>query len=256
MENNDLTPEKEIFTEDATVQPEPEITAETVESASAEAFSEVEPEPIPADNVPPVVTEVDTKPSSLERFWHWLFDKESRRGRFVRSALRWTALVLGAFALGLVAFYFIQFRPLQARLADTQAQLDESRAEVTQISGKLADADKENKDLTAVNMNLEEDLRVATARIYIAQIQSKGLNARLQLNIRQGAAAQKSLKEAKDLLADLNEVMGEDSQQVLDQLETRLAAATTALLTDPTVAIQDLETFDALLAQQEKILTK
>lgn len=229
-------------------------TIETVEGAAAGATTEtVVEEP---QFTPPPVTEVGAQPSILERFSHWLLDKETSRGRFLRSALRWTAVALAAFVVGLVVFYFWQYRPLQARLQDTQTQLGSAQADAASLQGDLDEANAANEDLTAANLALEEDVRIATARVLIAQIQGKALNARLQLNIRQGAAAQKSLREAKDLLADLDEVLGEDSAQVLEQMETRLAAATSSLISDPTVAIKDLETFDTLLAQQEIILSK
>jgi len=257
MENQESIPENETSVEESAHQPQPEPEVEVLGELDAESFPAPEPEsPVHEQQIPPKTEEVGTKPSVLDRFSHWLLDKDTSRGRFIRSAGRWTLVVLIAFAIGLAVFYFWQFRPLQARLADTQSQLDASRAEVTALSGDLDDLREENKDLAATNQNLEADLQTATARIYIAQIQAKALNARLQLNIRQGAAAQKSLREAKDLLAELKKVMGEDNQQVMDQLETRLAAATSALLTDPTVAIQDLETLDALLAQQDKLLSK
>jgi hypothetical protein len=84
--------------------------------------------------------------------WARLVNKDTRFGRFNRALLRWLAIVLSLFLLGLLAAYFALVRPLQLQNEQYRASLaaaDETTQRLEQINVDKGDLEKQLADLQA-----------------------------------------------------------------------------------------------------------
>ncbi len=109
-----------------------------VEEATESAVKEAPAEPAKAEPA-----SAEPKPGVLK----WLFDPSTGRGRFMRTFARWTAIVIGLFALGFLVAYFALYQPAAQQLEDSRAenvsltaQLKTTQDQMVDLQGDLTDS--------------------------------------------------------------------------------------------------------------------
>jgi chromosome segregation ATPase len=181
--------------------------------------------PAPAPAMPPAQSVEEPQPPSGWALWK-------------KRALRWTTGVLVVFALGLVAVWLVQVRPLRQQVAaldqerqSLQAKVEELQTEVTRQEG----VDAENAALKATKVELERHSAVLMAKIGTLQAEF------VLASGGEDAGAVEALSRADDQLGILEQALAGAQQQSVRALRYRLAMATQEIRNDPFAAQRDLE---------------
>ncbi len=185
----------------------------------------VEPETV-AEAGPPA-------PSFSRRVLKFLFDREGRVGRVLRPVLRTTALIVGMFALGMLATYILYYRPqaqtleeTRSRLATVQAGLDTAQSDLQQTR---RDLDKATADLAAM-----------TTRSQVLEVLSRVNTIRYALAAGDKAAATTALEAANTALSPLLPAIKAGNVEVATAIQDRLGLVAREMSRDPKTAQADL----------------
>jgi hypothetical protein len=175
----------------------------------------------------------------LSRALYATLSPETRLGRFMRPFLRWTAAIAGLFALGMLATYLLLYTPATQQLAAARAELQSAQQQAANTSSILATAQANLADLQIRYDQSQATLKKAVMRVGLLQVANQVAAARLALDNRDGAAAQKALADARTILNQvLPEVKGIDANAAT-QLDSRLTLVVSEL-NDPATAQADL----------------
>jgi peptidoglycan hydrolase CwlO-like protein len=132
-----------------------------------------------------------------------LFNKETRFGRFMRAASRWTALVLSLFALGLLAGYFLLYRPTQQSLGQTQASYRQASQDLTAAQKKVEDLTATNTSLSNQVLTLNQAVDRASQHVQLLQLVKTLQIARLSISNQDPVAARQMLVNSRTALNNL-----------------------------------------------------
>lgn len=230
------------------------------EDRPPEAASQVDnkpPEDVSLVETPtPVIPSAEPqKParSWLHRFFSTLLSPETRLGRIMRPVLRWTAAIVGLFALGMLATYFLLYTPAAQQLAAARAELQSAQQQAGKTNATLAAAQKSLADLHAQYDQSQATLKKTSIRVSLLQVSNLVASARLALDNRDGASAQKALTDARTILDQvLPDVQGVDASAAT-QLDSRLTLVVSEL-NDPTTAQADLALLATRLSELDSAL--
>lgn len=195
--------------------------------------------PAPASSVPPVPAVKEPAPRSGWAPW------KSR-------ALRWTTGLLVVFALGLVATWLVQVRPLRQQVAALDQERESLQASVADLqaeASRLEGVDAENAALKAMKVELEQISALLAARVGTLQAQyvlASGGDA---------GEAVEALSSADDKLEVLEKALAGTQQESVRALRYRLAMAAEEVKSDPFAAQRDLEVLANGLETMEKELS-
>jgi hypothetical protein len=231
-----------------------------VEEKPPEAASQVDEKPV--DQIPEKETPAAVTPSAepqkparswLYRFFYALLSPETHLGRFVRPVLRWTAAIIGLFALGMLATYLLLYTPAAQQLTAARAELQSAQQQAGKTNTTLAAAQKSLADLQAQYDQSKAALKKAAIRVSLLQVSNLVASARLALDNRDGASAQKALTEARTILDQvLPDVQGVDANAAT-QVDSRLTLVVSEL-NDPTTAQADLALLATRLSELDSAL--
>jgi len=216
--------------------PQPETPAEEIPQPETSAAA------IPAD-MPAAEPPKPARKPWLYRFLYALLSPETRLGRFMRPFLRWTAAIVGLFALGMLAAYLLLYAPAARQLTAARAELQAAQQQASSTNAALAAAQKNLADLQARYSLSQGALKKAGVRVSLLQISNLVAAARLALDNRDGAAAQKALTDARFILDQVLPDVESTDANAATQLDSRLTLVVSEL-NDPATAQADL----ALLA--------
>ena len=204
---------------------------------------------------PPVPAAEPQKPAKkpwLSRALYTTLSPQTRLGRFMRPVLRWTAAIAGLFALGMLATYLLLYTPAAQQLAAAHADLQSAQQQAGITNSSLAAAQKNLADLQTRYDQSQAALKKAGIRVSLLQVANQVAAARLALDNRDGAAAQKALADARTVLNQvLPDVTGADANAAT-QLDSRLTLAVSEL-NDPATAQADLAILATKLSTLDSI---
>lgn len=195
-------------------------------------------------------------PSTIGRFFYYLFNPETRRGRFIRSFLRLAGLIVGVFALGVLATYLLLYFPVTQDLKSTQGDLERTTQSLDEVENTLSAIQQDLSDLQASYQKSQDDLEIANTRIQVLKVLNHVTAARLALAARDGPTAQKELLEAQDKLGEALPLIKQEDPKVAKQVSLRLELAITELNRDPATAESDLENLTTTLLLLDKVFTE
>jgi len=167
-------------------------------------------------------------------------------------ALRWTTGLLVVFALGLVATWLVQVRPLRGQVAALEQECESLQASVADLqaeTARLEGVDAENAALTVTKTELEQNSALLKAKAGTLQAQfvlASGGDTR---------EAVEALSSADDQLEILEKALAGAQQESVRALRYRLAMAAEEIKTDPFAAQRDLEVLANGLETMEKDLS-
>ena len=177
----------------------------------------------PEKGVVPAGKEAD-KPASL-RFFRFWFNRQTRFGRFNRTAVRWLAIIIILFALGLLAGYQFLYKPAQTNNQAIQTQL-----------------------LTRLDQ--------ANNRVQLLELTSQFQAARLYLEKKDFGSAQKVLLDNRSVLVNVKPIITKQDSTMPEILQTLLDQAMTMLASDPVKAANNLDALVKLLLTLEQGMVK
>ncbi len=181
--------------------------------------------PAPTSSAPPVPPAIQPTPRSGWAPW------KSR-------ALRWTTGLLVVFALGLVAAWLVQVRPLRQQVAVLEQERESLLASVADLQAqtdRLEGVDAENTALKATQAVLEQNSALLMAKAGTVQAQfvlASGGDA---------GEAVEALSTADGQLEVLEKALSGTQQESVRALRYRLAMAVEEIESDPFAAQRDLE---------------
>jgi hypothetical protein len=155
----------------------------------------------------------------------------------LRAALRWMALLLVAFGLGVLLIIFAFFVPARQKL-------DTDNVTITGNTGQIA-------TLQASNASLQKNLDAATLHMYVLEALSGARGASLAVATGDNAGAQLSLTQTSQALDALSPLLGADHQDVLTAMQKSAAQASIDVKTDLKSAQPELDQLTKNLAQLE-----
>lgn len=181
--------------------------------------------PAPTSSAPPVPPAIQPTPRSGWAPW------KSR-------ALRWTTGLLVIFALGLVATWLVQVRPLRQQVAVLEQERESLLASVADLQAqtdRLEGVDAENTALKATQAVLEQNSALLMANVGTVRAQfvlASGGDA---------GEAVEALSTADGQLEVLEKALSGTQQESVRALRYRLAMAVEEIESDPFAAQRDLE---------------
>jgi hypothetical protein len=198
----------------------------------------------PEKETPAVVTPVAEPQKPAKKPWLYralyaTLSPQTRLGRFMRPFLRWTAAIVGLFALGMLATYLLLYTPATQQLAATRTDLQSAQQQAAKTSATLAAAQTNLADLQTRYDQSQAALKKAGIRVSLLQVANQVAAARLALDSRDGATAQKALADARTFLNQVLPDVKSADANAATQLDSRLTLAVSEL-NDPTTAQADL----------------
>ncbi len=266
MQNDTLTPASPETAPESASQPESTTPAEPAEAVAR-------PE-TPVTGLTPQAGEeqaVEEKPSSegeagaatgpaavparrswFYRFLYFTFSPETRLGRVMRPFLRWTAAVVGLFALGLLAGYLLLYQPVRQQLDAANSQLGQQNNEITRLQGEAVSL---QNTLVTANQRLQsaqDGLQKAQARNNLLVVIYDVANARTYLAQKDGGKVLQAIQKAQADMQMVQPYMAANKKELADELTSRLATVNSTLARDPQLAASDLNNlYEALLAAND-----
>jgi septal ring factor EnvC (AmiA/AmiB activator) len=174
----------------------------------------------------------------------------------LKRGLRWAAVLVVVFALGLLAAVVWFYRPAaQAR--------DTARADLQQVQQKLDEANQTlastQKDLNAAKTDLSTaraNLDKAAAHGHLMGALYQATLGRRAVERKDGPAAQQALKMAQQELEQALPTLRQVDASYTERVQARLKLASDELLSDPAAAASDLEILDKWALELDQLLQK
>lgn len=222
-----------------TGEEKPVDTAGQIDEIPAEEAPEKETSAAVVTPAPAAEPQTPPKKTWLYRFLYATLSPETRLGRIMRPVLRWTAAIAGLFALGMLATYLLLYAPAAQQLAAVRADLQTVQQQAAATSSTLAAAQKSLADLQTRYDQSQAGLKKAGLRVSLLQVANQVAAARLALDNRDGAAAQKALADARTILNQVLPDVKNADANAATQLDSRLTLVVSEL-NDPATAQADL----------------
>jgi septal ring factor EnvC (AmiA/AmiB activator) len=184
-----------------------------------------------------------------------IFDPHTRFGRFMRALTRTLAVMVGFFALGVLAAYLLLYRPLSTQSARNQADLAAARQQVSQLQQSVSQAQKDVADLKKTNQDLSNRLDQTKADQALLSAQAAVSQARYAVATKDTAAAKQVLATVPAALDQLAPAAGSANSAKIADMRSRLALALGEIDRDPQTAASDLGILATQLADLGKSLS-
>jgi hypothetical protein len=233
--------------------PTPEANSSQPPVAEVKVDQE-EIKPSTAQTIKPDVGEVEKRPGFFARALKWLFNPETKLGRFLRPALRGTGFAIAMFALGLLAGYILLTQPAQRQLENSQSQLKTAEEQITELKNNLATTEQDRNQLQDLVQSLQNAHDQDSQHLLLLQIQVSAKQAQLALANRDGATALLDLKMAQNQLTTLMPVIRKQAPDLATSLDTRISLVLSELTRDPQKSVTELAFLSDNLIQLEKLL--
>jgi hypothetical protein len=238
--------------ENSNPHPGEEKPAESASQVDEKPVEEVSQTDTPASVISAAEPQKPTR-SWLSRFFYTLLSPQTRLGRFMRPLLRWTAAIVGLFALGMLATYLLLYAPAAQQLAAAQADLQSAREQAGKTNAVLNETQKNLADLQTQYNSSQAALKKVGVRVSLLKVSIQVAAAQLALVNRDGAAAQKALVDARTILDQaLPDVKSVDANAAT-QLDSRLTLVVSEL-NDPVTAQADLALLATRLSDLDSVL--
>jgi hypothetical protein len=184
--------------------------------------------------------------------FNFFLGKETRLGRIMRPFLRWTAAVVGLFALGLLAGYLLLYQPTQKAFDSANLQIAQAQSDMTTLKAQVAGL---QSTLTSANQAIkaaQDETKVALARNNLLVVVYDVANARTYLAQKDGAKLINALDKARADLDVVQPYIIGTKKELSDELNSRMETVRSVVVRDATLAQSDLENlYTALLTAKD-----
>ncbi len=191
-------------------------------------------------------------PAAKKSFLGWIFSKESRLGRFNRAAVRWAALVLSLFALGLLTGYFLLYRPALLSLNQSQAGLKQTTQDLDTAVKKVGDLSATNASLSNQVLSLNQAVDRDSQHIQLLQMINTLETAHLSLANQDLITARQLLQTTQTQLTNLSPGIDKNSTGLSKTMLARLNLIFSEIDQDPKTAGTDVDVLVKQMLDYEK----
>ena len=226
----------------------------------------METKPTPGPDRHPDDRETPAAPGR-KNLWTFLFNPETRLGRFNRSALRFLAIVLGMFAFGLAVGYVILYQPAQRKVDRLQAdlmitstslkaQVSSANAEAAELKTSLDAANRRSEVLTGEKGKLQEELDQANAHILVLQFLNNVQAVQSALASNDPNTSRNLLLDSRNQLIKMAPIIENYKVDLSKNIQARFDFALGKINSDVKGAMSDLTILLENLQDMEKQLFK
>ena len=194
------------------------------------------------------------KPGWMKRFMAWLFNDESRFGRFNKSLLRLITVIVVLFAAGVLAAYFILYRPAKSQLTDTTAVLKDTTTQLNENIATLDEVEAALDDMTTAYDDLTEDYAYTTAQNQLLRMYAKVVDAQMLIQTKNYTEAKKQLADAREILDDVLPELTKVNETDAERLDSRLDLVISEFGNDVKAAESDLEVMVTWILEMDTFL--
>ena len=181
------------------------------------------------------------KPGWFKRFMAWLFNDDSRLGRFNKSFLRFLVVVVLLFAAGVLVTYLVLYQPTKSQLVVSTKTLRDTTTQLDETIGTLDEVEAALDDITTAYDDLTEDYAYTTAQNQLLRMYSKVINAQMFIQDKNYTNAKKQLADARDILDDVLPELTKVNETDAERLDSRLDLVISEFGNDVKAAESDLE---------------
>ncbi len=225
-----------------------EQSPKPIDDPSSEPLSEPElvpSKPVGTAEVFPDISKPEEPPKkTLFQLW---FNPESKFGRFNRTALRTLVIIIGLFALGVIAMYFVRYRPLLTRYEAAQTELESARQNLANLTVEVG-------GLRSQAGTLQTSFAGEQVHVTLLTVIRDAALARAELLAGSPKTASTALERGKKALTSLEPVMKAANPDLAVTIQGRLDLALTEITADPDTAADDLVILSEKLGEMEKLL--
>jgi uncharacterized protein (DUF3084 family) len=214
-------------------------------------------------DIPEPAPEIEERPSWWRRTRSRYFDRETRSGRIIHTALIHIIVAGVAFGVGMLVMYLWLYRPVVSQLETTRGEveavtteLDLARAEHEQTRAELQAANTEIETLQAIVEAQERQLERDETRIHLLRVMYHARVAQTALQNRDQASARRAVQEARRQLDEALPMIESEDNEVAQSLTLRLDLVSNGMARDPTTARSDLEILINNLILLERLLAQ
>ncbi|MBN2256734.1 MAG: hypothetical protein JW704_02785 [Anaerolineaceae bacterium] len=177
--------------------------------------------------------------------------KLGRGRRLWRNALIWMVVVAVALLIGLLAYHFIRYKPVNEALQQTQSELTQTNLANDDLEAQLATVDEKIAALESDNQTLQSDLDTATAHLELLKVLVDVSNARIALFLDDVEVAKAALTSTSQRLETLSPSIADFDASLAQSIPQRLGLIILGLDRDVETAKIDLELFTKDLLEVE-----
>ena len=197
----------------------------------------VEEQPQAAEEIP----SAPKKPGWMKRFMAWLFNDESRFGRFNKSLLRLITIIVILFAAGVLVTYFVLYQPVKNQLVDSTTTLKDVTVQLNENIATLDEVEAALDDMTTAYDDLADDYAYTTAQNQLLRMYTKVVDAQMLIQTKSYTEAKKELADAREILDDVLPELTKVNKTDAERLDSRLDLVISEFGNDVKAAESDLE---------------
>ncbi len=190
-------------------------------------------------------------PSGARRILFTLFSPETLSGRFTRRLLRTLALIVGSFALGVLATYLLLYRPASQQLSETRRQATQSAGDLQQANQALTQARQDLQSAKSQAGQAQDKLEVELARSQVLRAMNALTQAQMALQANNKAGAVKALDTAQGYIQAVQPLLEKRDAQQTSTLQALFTLAKNDIDRDLKLTSQDLDRLQSELQRAE-----
>jgi hypothetical protein len=172
----------------------------------------------------------------------------SRFGLFLRGLLRWAAVIVIVFGLGVAATWIVRVKPQTDQITALGGQLDALQSQVDSLTTEV----EALRPLKQKNADLQDQLTSAEGHLQVLQILVDVTSAQVQMGLGEPASARQALAGTDARLQTLQSSLAADQNSEVQSMRDRLALVLSELETNNFAAVNDLEVMAGDLAAFER----
>jgi len=177
-------------------------------------------------------------------------EKESRIGRFLKSATRWLFGLLIVFGLGALAVIFLLYTPTRQTLQQTQADLETAKQKISDLESQV----QKMAALETQNASLQKEVDAGVLHIKLLTALTDVDTARVALAEKDAPAAKAALADTAATIKEISTLAGSNQSEAVKFIQDRLTLVLSEIETDPATAQTDLGVLAGKLIELEKAL--
>jgi hypothetical protein len=177
-------------------------------------------------------------------------EKESRFGKFLKSAIRWFFGLLIVFGLGALVAVYTLYIPERQGLQMSQADLQTANQKITDLESQV----QKMNALESKNAALQKELDASVLHIKILTALADVDTARVALAEKDNAAAKTALTNTAATLKDAASLAGSAQSEAVKFIQDRLDLVLSEIDKDAATAQSDLVVVATKLVELEKAL--
>ncbi|MBI9049345.1 MAG: hypothetical protein JEZ00_07995 [Anaerolineaceae bacterium] len=197
---------------------------------------------------------VDKRPGWLKRFMAFLFNEDTRLGRFNKSFLRLLVIIIALFATGVLVAYFVLYQPVKNQLVSTTETLRSTTVQLNDTVSTLEEVDAALTDMTTAYDDLVEDYAYATAQNELLRIYGMVVDAQMYIQSKNYIEAKKKLASARNVLDVALPELRKANKADAERLDTRLDLVISEFGNDVKAAESDLDVMVDWVLEFDKLL--